>query len=393
MFFMKERKDIDRLFQENLKDFEVFPSQKMWSVIETKIQKPQKRARFYLWSKSVRVAAVLAVFATIIAIYVMPKANYFSFLKEKNTTKKEMIDKPIVIETNSEEEKSKTEKKEIFVADNDKLINAGGTLEETRISKQKSKDTDLTKQVKSRNKTKLFLNKENEGNNDNHFAISTVFAPIYLNSFTSKETEMFLKEYDVVPELSYAYGVKISYKLSKRISLQSGVNIMNIGYTAKNIYVAPGVATVNFSDLSSSPINRVGVTASTKAVAASSQFNEKGVVNHVFGYVEIPLELKYRIVNGKLGMNLVGGFSTFLLNKNESFVRTNSLYQSLGEMENIRSVNFSGNIGVDIDYLINDNLYINLAPMFKVQTGTFVKNTQGFYPYYLGIYTGINYKF
>ena len=99
------------------------------------------------------------------------------------------------------------------------------------------------------------------------------------------------------------------------------------------------------------------------------------------------------MTNGKFGVNLVGGFSTLLLNKDEVFVEFNNLTQSLGASNNLRSINFSCNIGVDIDYSIKKNLYINISPMFKVQTNTFSKNSGSIQPYYLGVYTGLNYKF
>ena len=118
-----------------------------------------------------------------------------------------------------------------------------------------------------------------------------------------------------------------------------------------------------------------------------------GSLNQVFGYVEIPVEIKYSVSDGKLGVNLVGGFSTLLLNKDEVFVETNSFTQSLGSSNNLREINFSGNLGVDVDYLINKNLFINISPMFKIQTNTFSKNSGSVQPFYLGVYTGLNYKF
>ena len=95
----------------------------------------------------------------------------------------------------------------------------------------------------------------------------------------------------------------------------------------------------------------------------------------------------------EIGIDLVGGFSTLLLNNDEVFIETGNFSQSLGSSNNLRSVNFSGNIGVDIDYLLHKNLYINVSPMFKMQTNTFSKNAGSILPYYLGVYTGLNYKF
>ena len=48
---------------------------------------------------------------------------------------------------------------------------------------------------------------------------------------------------------------------------------------------------------------------------------------------------------------------------------------------------------LDLDYLLRKNLYFNVTPMFKMHTNTFSKNSGSLQPYYLGVYTGLNYKF
>ena len=158
-------------------------------------------------------------------------------------------------------------------------------------------------------------------------------------------------------------------------------------YTTNDIYITPGVSVIGFSNLSSNPILSKG------EIKSSKDNDNSGNLNQIFGYVEIPVEIKYNVVNGKLGINLVGGFSTLLLNKDEVFIETSTFTQSLGASNNLRSINFSGNIGLDVDYSIRKNLYINISPMFKVQTNTFSKNSGSIQPYYLGVYTGLNYKF
>ncbi|PKP29353.1 MAG: hypothetical protein CVU01_00425, partial [Bacteroidetes bacterium HGW-Bacteroidetes-18] len=176
---------------------------------------------------------------------------------------------------------------------------------------------------------------------------------------------------------------------------QSGVNLISLGLTTNNIYVTPGVSVVGFSNLSANPLlSRSADISALKENALTSDNNELGgSINQIFGYVEIPVEVKYNVTDGKFGINLVGGFSTLLLNRDEVFVETNSFTQSLGSSNNLRSLNFSGNIGLDIDYSIYKNLFINVSPMFKVQTNTFSKNSGSLQPYYLGVYTGLNFKF
>ena len=64
---MSDKKHIDRIFQEKLKDFEASPSPQVWKNIENKInsQKEKTRKTFPVWLKFVGIAALLALFFTI----------------------------------------------------------------------------------------------------------------------------------------------------------------------------------------------------------------------------------------------------------------------------------------------------------------------------------------
>ncbi|QBZ97172.1 porin family protein [Flavobacterium sangjuense] len=55
---MSERKNIDRLFQEKFKDFEVTPSEEIWGNIEAKLNQKKKRRVIPFWWKLSGVAAV-----------------------------------------------------------------------------------------------------------------------------------------------------------------------------------------------------------------------------------------------------------------------------------------------------------------------------------------------
>ena len=110
-------------------------------------------------------------------------------------------------------------------------------------------------------------------------------------------------------------------------------------------------------------------------------------------YIEIPMEARYSLVQQKFGVNVVGGLSTYILYKNGVTILNANGSTDLGEASNINNVNFSGNLGLDFDYKINKKLFLNVSPMFKYQLNTFSRNDGGFKPYYLGVYTGLNFRF
>lgn len=397
---MRDLKNIDRLFQENLKDLEVPPPNKAWNAIEKQLALPSKKRSIPLWIKISSVAALLLLFFSVGTIYFLPSTGLTKNLVPKNNELQKEVNLNDV-ENKTFVATKKVTKNEILkdasnkLENNDNFSNLGIKIVEN--NENSSEENLGTKKEFNTNYLSDGINLplHNTTNDkisskeilNGKLTVATIFAPIYINSFgDGSGVDSQFKENPTSGNSSYSYGVKVAYKLNNKFSVQSGINLINLGYTTDGIYVTPGVSVVGFSDLANNPF----LNSKTKSSKGSEN---SGSLNQVFGYVEIPVEIKYNVVNGKLGLNLVGGFSTLLLNKDEVFVETNSFSQSLGASNNLRSVNFSGNIGLDVDYSIHKNLFINISPMFKVQTNTFSKNSGSIQPYYLGVYTGLNYKF
>ncbi len=399
---MRDLKNIDRLFQENLKDFEVSPPSKTWNAIEKQLTKPSEKRHIPIWVKISSIAALFALLFSVGTIYFLPSNNLTKNLFQKNTelpkvSKEQNSDTEKTIATKTATKNNTEINSGIELENNNGFANLNTILEEN--NKNSSEDNSTVTQ-KTLNRYYLAdginLPLENAKSNEvspkdflnGKLTVATIFAPIYINSFgNGSGIDSQFKENPTSGNSSYSYGVKVAYKLNNKFSVQSGVNLISLGYTTDGIYVTPGVSVIGFSNLSSNPI------LGKNEITSSKENDNSGSLNQVFGYVEIPVEIKYNVVNGKLGINLVGGFSTLLLNKDEVFIETNNFSQSLGSSNNLRSVNFSGNIGLDVDYSIHKNLFINVSPMFKVQTNSFSKNPGSIQPYYLGIYTGLNYKF
>ena len=402
---MRELKNIDRLYQENLKDFEVFPPNKSWDRIEKRLGAEKLKRRVPIWVKMGSVAALFVLLFSVGTVYFLPDSNAAKNIlsrisspvdSEDGATKTvdELIPNKVILANTEVVEQIENSSNSIDESSQFNLSNNTEELNKDQLESIPAKkgslladavnlpfeESDETEKAK-----KSIINSK--------LSFATIFAPIYLNSFNGGSgIDSQYKDNPGSGNSSYSYGVKVAYQLNNKFSVQSGVNLITLGYRTNNVYVTPGVAVLSFSNVSSNPL--VGKQGTTTKEGAISTINENvGSLNQLFGYVEIPVELKYSVTDGKLGVNLVGGFSTLLLNRDEVFIKTNEFSQSLGASNNLRSVNFSGNIGVDVDYFFNKNLFINVSPMLKVQTNTFSKNSGSFQPYYLGVYTGLNYKF
>ncbi|MCK5539112.1 MAG: outer membrane beta-barrel protein [Bacteroidales bacterium] len=233
------------------------------------------------------------------------------------------------------------------------------------------------------------------------WSISTVVAPVYLSAF-NKARSSIDKQFDnnvKQGNFSAAYGVQVAYQLSNRFSVQSGLHVIDYGYKTYGVFVSPSGAVSRYSNINyDGDSNLINVNAAP-SIVQYNVLNEtdiqesKGDLTQVFGYLEIPIEAKYRLNKGNLGINLIGGFSTLLLNKNEIFIETDDFSNKLGEASNLNALNFSGNLGLELEYKLYKNVNFNLVPMFKVQTNTFEKNSGGFSPYAIGVYSGLNLRF
>ena len=61
---MLERKNIDRVFQENLKDLEIYPNNRVWKNIEGELSGKASRPPIALWKKLSGIAMMLAAIFT-----------------------------------------------------------------------------------------------------------------------------------------------------------------------------------------------------------------------------------------------------------------------------------------------------------------------------------------
>ena len=116
-------------------------------------------------------------------------------------------------------------------------------------------------------------------------------------------------------------------------------------------------------------------------------------LNQDMTFFEIPVELKYRLSDKKVGFSLIGGFSTFFLSDNEVSYEFKGVNTILGEAANLNDVSYSANFGFGLDYKFTKNMSFNLDPTFKYQINTFNNTSGSFKPYFIGVYSGINIKF
>ncbi|MGJ8683924.1 MAG: hypothetical protein ACSHWW_04835 [Nonlabens sp.] len=251
--------------------------------------------------------------------------------------------------------------------------------------------------------------KEEENLDENLFKkwnASSVLAPVYSSTMGGSSIDQQFADNNKAAGLNLSYGVNVGYNLTSRLSVRTGIHKVNVSYTTNDIIY--GVATqpgdvqlLSVDNYDSNAVSNPGSISTDNLGSSFSQeflsdntFNGfQGEISQRLGYLEVPLEMKYKVLDSKLSVNVMGGMSALFLTDNSIAVTNSTAKLELGEDDNFNSFNQSANFGIGIDYLFTDQLGITVEPMFKYQLNALKENTAGFKPFNVGVYSGITYKF
>ncbi|NRD18480.1 hypothetical protein HNV08_00355 [Winogradskyella eckloniae] len=249
------------------------------------------------------------------------------------------------------------------------------------------------------------INEEEKENEPSRWSVAPNVAPVYFNSFgKGSSIDMQFNDNAKSSDINMSYGIAGSYSISKKLKIRAGINRVNLNQSTSDVYAFTGAETAargieaEYKNITfNSNENHVSLMSTTMMNRSSipEVFNTKtaGEIDQKFGFIEVPVELEYNVLDKKFGVNLIGGFSTFILNNNEIYADVNGTTTLIGEANNINTTSFSANFGLGMDYNVSKQWHINLEPTFKYQINTFSNTTGNFKPYFIGLYTGLSYKF
>lgn len=238
----------------------------------------------------------------------------------------------------------------------------------------------------------------------NRWQVTTNVAPIYFSS-TGKEGSALDSKFEKNSKsysTNYSYGVGVNYKVAKKLKVRAGINSLSFNYDTNDVvfYQSPVTSKIKNIDTNQSGSfiqieNKNNVASSTPTIEESGYNLTKfeSSINQKLGYIEVPLEMSYTVLDKKFSIEVVGGLSTLFLNQNQIYLESSGLKMEIGEANNLNDVHFSGNIGLGFKYGILKNLEAKVEPVLKYQMNTYTTNTGDFKPYFIGVYTGLSYNF
>lgn len=218
--------------------------------------------------------------------------------------------------------------------------------------------------------------------------------------------------------ISYSGGVSFAYKISRKLSIQSGLYYSSIGNEVGGINSFAGFREYdytkgdhNFEVLTSSGRiythnsdvflfdnsgDRV-LTRYTNDVFDPAKANLSYMNNSLFqnfSYIEMPLILRYKLIDKSIDLNLIGGLSYNLLVNNSVHTVINGSRYDIGKTAGLNPFLVSSSMGMGIEYSLSDKFSLNLEPTFRYYLNTLGEiHGVRVHPYSFGVFSGLSYRF
>jgi hypothetical protein len=433
------RGNIDLVFRNGLKDFEVLPPEDMWESIKPSVHSGKKAFPLLKAAASVAVIATLSFtayrwgmevtenkLADALATYQEPAflaANEpFNIVKPAVITLKGTAEKnadiaatPVIVRENAIEEINPD--------------NSGKVVTEMLVADNKTmpgiQDPFRVKYPRVSIPTYQPLNYDELQDNAGvpvmeRWSLSALASPTYSSQFTSSGNQFAQQVIQSdQSRISYTGGLGLAYKITSRFTIQSGIfySSMDQELGGVNAYsgfqqydnsksdhnfevvTANGTVITNNSDVF---LNSFSLPERIQSFYSNDVFDPvKANLSYVsskiyqdLSFLELPVVLRYKILDKKIGVNLIGGMSYNFLVNNSVYAMVDGGKYPVGTTQGLNTVYLSSSVGMGMEYSLAKNFSLNLEPTFRYYLNPINSGgTSVFHPYSLGIFSGLSYRF
>jgi hypothetical protein len=473
---MKQKKNIDQLFNERFANHQADPPSHVWDKVQARLEKDKKDRVIAIWWKAAGVAASLALILSLAGL--LDTSQSKSIVEQQpevknNSTPSTQIDKAVEINLrqdkprvaasnkaaqnnaikpqvkNSDNTGSKNKPNVLktpenavvklvvkknagvlsknlgvavvkpnnspVISENKEIINtevvvptASSTViaSEEKISPEEAEKQSIYDAIQEQ---KQLESKEAVANNtnpqENLWEIAPNIAPVYYNTLSQGSSiDASFADNSQSGDVNISYGIGVRYALSDRLKIRSGISNVALSYSTAGIELGDGPVSLALKNIDYASEGIVVIAQDLGTFSSQNQdgtfgditpksTNGEAFINQNISYYEVPLELSYTLFDSAFGLDVIGGVSTLLLGNNEVSVTAGSYNEVLGSANNLSSLSFATNIGLGLHYKMSSKFRLNVEPMFKYQLNPYTDSSVSFKPYYLGVYTGLSFKF
>ena len=262
---------------------------------------------------------------------------------------------------------------------------------------------------------------------DNNWKMGMYIAPGY-SSYSSNYSETYAQNMNYSGSNGNANvggGFSVQYKTGKHWIVESGVYYAQNGQQSENSanifarnesadyalaesslsYFSNEVRVENNTMAMNSAAGIIQFSSTPKGAELTGNFEAKntGVANlvlpngefsQVFEFMEIPLYVRYRVLDRKIGVELLTGFNTGIIVGNNAYIENQYGVQNIGETADISTFNIAGTLGMGVNYALGKHFSVAVEPRFSYYLNSINSNPSvEFRPYRMGFYTGVTYEF
>ena len=472
---MKQKKNIDQLFNERFENHQSIPPSHVWDKIQARLEKDKKDRVIAIWWRTAGVAASLALIFSLAGLLDNTQSN--SIVEQQpevknNSTPSPKIDKAVEINLRQDNTRvaasnkaaqnqtitpkvevndNKTSKNEIIVLNKPKNAvaklavkkDAGVPAKNLGVAVVKPNNSPVISENKEIINTEVVVptgsstviaaleNISPEGaekqsifdaikeqkqleskdavakisSQENLWEIAPNIAPVYYNTLSQGSSiDASFADNSQSGDVNISYGIGVRYALSDRLKIRSGISNVALSYSTSGIELGDGPVSLALKTIDYASEGVVVIAQDLGTFSSQNQdgtfgditpksTNGEAFINQNISYYEVPLELSYTLFDSAFGLDVIGGVSTLLLGNNEVSVTAGNYNEVLGSANNLSSLSFATNIGLGLHYKMSSKFRLNIEPMFKYQLNPYTDSSVSFKPYYLGVYTGLSFKF
>ena len=235
------------------------------------------------------------------------------------------------------------------------------------------------------------------------------------------------------PLLAYSFGINLNYKPAKRLSVRTGLYYSKMGQSINNLYTYSHTTGLN---LNTEALMQKGANLNSPVSNSTGEINS-GINNFIliapsgsysssyqellrnntsdfafanresypgyqpidasliqsFNYLELPVQLWYKLVNRKIDISVSGGLTGNILTGNNVLLEYEGARQQVGHTEGLKNFNLSMHAGLGFSLPVNNMLEFSLEPSFNyfltpVNQSTMIMTR----PWSFGLFTGLQFR-
>ncbi|MCL3778777.1 hypothetical protein EMN47_00100 [Prolixibacteraceae bacterium JC049] len=222
-------------------------------------------------------------------------------------------------------------------------------------------------------------------------------------------------------KVSSSKGIAVNYQISRRLSVESGMyyshfsqgtrgvnysNAINALFSREQASLSQtpqqvsskaqwqGIGAWGMVNISEIPSASTFYAANKDAVENVQNYFSNTQLDQEAEYIEVPMLLKYKMIDKKIDVNLLGGVSANFLVGNSVYINNNDDKKNVGKTEDLTDVTYSSTLGVGISYNVFSSFSLSLEPKLKYYLNSLTgSNSVGRKPLVMGVYAGISFQF